>query len=70
MVWAGVVQKALANLVRGRTTLVIAHRLTTIQSADRIVVMERGEIVEEGSHQEMLARGGLYRRLHDLQFHE
>ncbi|HNU83631.1 MAG TPA: ATP-binding cassette domain-containing protein, partial [Thermoanaerobaculia bacterium] len=64
------VQKALANLVRGRTTLVIAHRLTTIQSADRIVVMERGEIVEEGSHQEMLARGGLYRRLHDLQFHE
>ena len=62
------VQRALANLVRGRTTLVIAHRLSTVQRADRIVVMDRGRIVEQGSHRELLERGGLYRRLYDLQF--
>ncbi len=54
--------------MRGRTTLVIAHRLATVRSADRIVVMEAGRIVEEGSHASLTARGGLYARLADLQF--
>jgi ATP-binding cassette, subfamily B, bacterial MsbA len=62
------VQKALSNLMQGRTTLVIAHRLSTVTQADRIVVMEAGRIVEEGSHQELIALGGSYKRLYDLQF--
>ena len=62
------VQKALRNLMRGRTTLVIAHRISTIVSADEIVVMEHGSIVEQGSHEDLLERGGVYRRLYDLQF--
>jgi subfamily B ATP-binding cassette protein MsbA len=62
------VQKALQNLMEGRTTLVIAHRLSTVTRADRIVVMHQGKIVEEGSHQELLALGGRYKRLYDLQF--
>ncbi|HEY8232835.1 MAG TPA: ABC transporter transmembrane domain-containing protein [Vicinamibacteria bacterium] len=63
------VQGALANLMRGRTTLVIAHRLTTVRDADRIVVLEGGEVREEGRHDELLRQpGGLYSRLHDLQF--
>jgi subfamily B ATP-binding cassette protein MsbA len=62
------VQKALYNLIQGRTTLVIAHRLSTVTRADRIVVMEAGRIVEEGSHRELLALGGSYKRLFDLQF--
>ena len=62
------VQKALMNLMQGRTTLVIAHRLSTVQKASRIVVLEAGRVVEEGSHQELVRRGGLYRRLYDLQF--
>jgi subfamily B ATP-binding cassette protein MsbA len=62
------VGRALANLMKGRTTLVIAHRLSTVRRADRIVVIERGRIVESGSHGELLTRGGLYRRLHDMQF--
>jgi subfamily B ATP-binding cassette protein MsbA len=62
------VQKALYNLMEGRTTLVIAHRLSTVQKADRIVVMDGGRIVEEGTHLDLLAQGGLYRRLYDLQF--
>ena len=61
-------QKALYNLMQGRTTLVIAHRLSTVQRADRIVVMESGRIVEEGNHGELLALGGSYKRLYDLQF--
>ncbi|HEX9188722.1 MAG TPA: ABC transporter ATP-binding protein, partial [Vicinamibacteria bacterium] len=63
------VQGALANLMRGRTTLVIAHRLATVRDADRIVVLEGGEVREEGCHEELLRQpGGLYSRLHDLQF--
>jgi ATP-binding cassette subfamily B protein len=62
------VQAALETLMQGRTTLVIAHRLATIRSADRIVVMDRGRIVEEGTHQSLVARGGLYARLAELQF--
>jgi subfamily B ATP-binding cassette protein MsbA len=62
------VQKALGNLTQGRTTLVIAHRLSTVTKADRIVVMEGGRIVESGSHAELLRDGGTYRRLYDLQF--
>ena len=62
------VQKALGNLMQGRTTLVIAHRLSTVMGADRIVVMEHGRIVDEGTHQELVERGGVYKRLYDLQF--
>jgi ATP-binding cassette subfamily B protein len=62
------VQAALEALMQGRTTLVIAHRLATIRSADRIVVIDRGRIVEEGTHQSLVARGGLYARLAELQF--
>ncbi|MEY4760438.1 MAG: hypothetical protein RLZZ200_294 [Pseudomonadota bacterium] len=62
------IQSALAELVRGRTTLVIAHRLSTVEQADCIVVMDDGRLVESGTHAELLARGGLYAQLHRLQF--
>ena len=62
------VQDALERLMRGRTSLVIAHRLSTIERADRIVALDGGRVVEQGSHAELLARGGLYARLHALQF--
>ena len=65
-----IVQLALANLMKNRTTLVIAHRLSTIQNADRIVVLDQGTIVETGSHEELLRRGGAYHRLHALQFQD
>jgi subfamily B ATP-binding cassette protein MsbA len=64
------VQKAIANLVRDRTTIVIAHRLSTVRRADTIVVMEAGRIIETGTHSELLAKGGQYRRLYELQFAE
>jgi subfamily B ATP-binding cassette protein MsbA len=62
------VQDALERLMRGRTTLVIAHRLSTIEHADRVVAMDRGRIVEQGTHAQLLAAGGLYARLHAMQF--
>jgi ATP-binding cassette, subfamily B, bacterial MsbA len=62
------VQTALDALMRGRTTLVVAHRLSTIEKADRILVLEAGKIVESGTHAELLLRGGLYTSLHRLQF--
>ncbi|HYT48827.1 MAG TPA: ABC transporter transmembrane domain-containing protein [Pyrinomonadaceae bacterium] len=62
------VQRAIANLIQNRTTIVIAHRLSTVRRADVIVVMEAGRIIEQGTHSELLARGGQYQRLYELQF--
>ena len=62
------VQRALERVMRGRTTLVIAHRLATVQKANRILVMDEGKIVEEGTHAELIAKGGLYERFAEMQF--
>jgi ATP-binding cassette subfamily B protein len=62
------IEKATDELLTGRTSLVIAHRLSTVQNADRIVVLHHGEVREIGSHAELLEAGGLYARLHELQF--
>ena len=64
------IQKATAKLTKGRTAIVIAHRLSTIQSADKIVVLEKGRIVEQGTQAELLELNGFYRNLHDMQFSE
>jgi subfamily B ATP-binding cassette protein MsbA len=64
------IQNALEEVMKGRTTLVIAHRLSTIENADKIVVMEAGRVVEQGSHQALLERGGAYAKLHAMQFQE
>ena len=62
------VQEALDELLKNRTALIIAHRLSTIKHADRILVVHKGEIWEEGGHETLLAKGGLYARLYDLQY--
>ena len=61
-------QTALQNLMAGRTVLVIAHRLSTVRRADRIIVLENGTIADQGSHDDLLSRLGTYRRLYELQF--
>ena len=63
-----VVQEALDRLLEGRTTLVIAHRLSTVQGADRVVVLDGGRVVQEGTHAALVAEAGLYRRLVERQF--
>jgi ATP-binding cassette subfamily B protein len=62
------IQEATTKLTKGRTSIVIAHRLSTVQNADRILVIDAGRIIEQGTHQQLLAQEGAYRRLYDLQF--
>src|SRR5690606_13532512 len=64
------VQEALDRLMQGRTTIVIAHRLSTVRNADMIYVMEKGRVLQAGSHSKLIAEGGLYAHLHALQFRE
>jgi len=65
-----VIQSALARLLKGRTAFVIAHRLSTITNADRIVVIHSGKVIEQGSHRDLLAKGGYYYRLYKTGFQE
>ena len=62
------IQKAMDNLMKGRTSFIIAHRLSTIKNADLILVMNHGDIVEQGTHEELLAKGGFYNGLYSSQF--
>ena len=64
------IQKAMNNLMKGRTSFVIAHRLSTIRDADLILVMKDGDIVEQGSHRELLEKGGFYAELYNSQFEQ
>jgi ATP-binding cassette subfamily B protein len=63
-----IIQQGLRHLKKGRTTIVIAHRLSTVRDADRIVVLDKGQVVEEGKHEELVARGGLYTRLYEMTY--
>ena len=62
------IQEAVGKLMKTRTSVVIAHRLSTIRNADKILVLHRGEAREEGTHPELLEKGGIYSRLHELQY--
>jgi len=64
------VQDAMERLIKGRTAFIIAHRLSTVQIADRILVVDKGRIIEEGTHKELMEKGGLYKRLYDMQFRD
>ena len=64
------VQNALENMMKNRTSVVIAHRLSTIQNADQIVVMQKGQIVEQGTHTELIQRNGMYKKLVEMQSFE
>lgn len=64
------IQSAMDNLMKGRTSFIIAHRLSTIQNADLILVMNHGDIVEQGTHEELLQKGGFYSELYNSQFEE
>jgi ATP-binding cassette subfamily B protein len=64
------IQAAIERMMQGRTSIVIAHRLSTIQKADQILVMDKGEIKEQGNHQQLLEQGGLYAQLHKMQYKE
>jgi ABC-type multidrug transport system fused ATPase/permease subunit len=64
------IQQGLARVLRNRTSLIIAHRLSTVRDADRILVMQRGRIVEDGSHEQLLRHNGLYAQLYQRQFDE
>ena len=64
------IQDAMANLMKGRTSFVIAHRLSTIKNADLILVMKDGDIVEQGNHEQLLAKGGFYADLYNSQFED
>jgi subfamily B ATP-binding cassette protein MsbA len=64
------VQDALDRLMKGRTTFVVAHRLSTIQRADRILVLDKGKLVEEGTHAQLMERAGLYHYLYTIRMHE
>jgi ATP-binding cassette subfamily B protein len=66
----GLIQEALERLMEGRTSIIIAHRLFTIRHVDRILVLHKGKLVEEGRHEELLARQGYYHRLYQLQYQE
>ena len=63
-----IVQQAIDNAMENRTALVVAHRLSTIKNADKIIVMERGNVMESGNHQELLEKNGVYKMLYDIQF--
>jgi ATP-binding cassette subfamily B protein len=63
-----IIQNAIATMIKGRTSIVIAHRLSTIQHADKILVLDKGELKESGTHDELIAKGGYYSKLHEMQF--
>ena len=64
------IQKAIEKMMAGRTSVVIAHRLSTIQKADKIIVLDKGQVVEIGDHETLLAKGGYYTQLHKMQYKE